>query len=177
MDVIKRQTHSTKEVVATAPRKQVLLCLPFLGEHSYKLRKNLKGTVQKLFKFVDLKVIFTNSNSLQSFFRYKDQPSASDSSKIVYKATCWDCDAAYIGMTTRRLRKRKEEHFAALSSSTSYSAVADHTTNLGHRIRWDHFKVLERGRSIKELKIKESLHMQNHTLVNGCEASIKLSLF
>ena len=176
-DVIKRQTHSTKEVVATVPRKQVLLCLPFLGEHSYKLRKNLKGTVQKLYKFVDLKVIFTNSNSLQSFFRYKDQPSASDSSKVVYKATCWDCDAAYIGMTTRRLRKRNAEHFAALSSSTSYSAIADHTTNLGHRIRWDHFEVLERGRSIKELKIKESLHMQNHTLMNGCEASIKLFLF
>ena len=34
--------------------------------------------------------------------------------KIVYRATCWDCNDFDNGKTKRRLRNRKTEHFKAL---------------------------------------------------------------
>ena len=40
---------------------------------------------------------------LSLFFPYKDSFSRSQKSKIVYKASCWDCDSFYIGKTKRRI--------------------------------------------------------------------------
>ena len=59
-------------------------------------------------------------------------------SKEVYKASWWDCDDCYIGKTKRRLHDRKTEHFRALTSNSHSSAIADHMTQIGHRIKWDH---------------------------------------
>ena len=36
-------------------------------------------------------------------------------SKVVYKASCWDCDDCCVGITKRRLHDRKTEHFRALT--------------------------------------------------------------
>ena len=38
----------------------------------------------------------------------------SQMSKVVYKASCWDCQDFYIGKTKRRLHDRKTEHFLPL---------------------------------------------------------------
>ena len=46
-------------------------------------------------------------------------------SKVVYKASCWDCDDFYIGKTKRRLHDRKTEHFKALAKSCHTSARED----------------------------------------------------
>ena len=78
-------------------------------------------------------------------------------SKIVYKASCWDCDDFYIGKTKRRLHDRKTEHFKALTNNGKFSAIADHITSTGHNINWDHFKILASGRSDLHCKIKETL--------------------
>ena len=56
-------------------------------------------------------------------------------SKVVYKASCWDCDDYYFGKTKRRLHDRKTEHFKALTSNNHSSAIADHMTQTGHRIK------------------------------------------
>ena len=45
---------------------------------------------------------------------------ASLKSKVVYKASCWDCK------TKRRLHDRKPEHFKALMKSCQASAIADY---------------------------------------------------
>ena len=78
-------------------------------------------------------------------------------SKVVYKASCWDCDDFYIGKTKRRLHDRKTEHFKALAKSCHTSAIADHITSTGHNIKWDRFDILATGRSDLHCKIKETL--------------------
>ena len=78
---------------------------------------------------------------LSLFFPYKDKLNRSLRSKVVYKASCWDCDDCYIGKTKRRLHDRKTEHFKALTSNSHSSAIADHMTQTGHRIKWDHFDI------------------------------------
>ena len=55
------------------------------------------------------------------------------------------------------LHDRKTEHFKALTSNSHSSAIADHTTQTGHRIKWDHFDILATGQSDIHCKIKETL--------------------
>ena len=115
------------------------------------------------------KVIFLNSKSkIQllckeqqatgfGIFPYKDRFNRSQKSKIVYKASCWDCDAFYIGKTKRRLHDRKTEHFKALTQIGHASAVPEHSISTGHNIKWDHFEILASGQCDLQCKIKETL--------------------
>ena len=75
--------------------------------------------------------------------------------RVVYKPSCWNCNFFYIGKTKRRLQDRKTEHFKALKSTNHASAIADHMTLTGQRIKWDHFDILATGRSDEQCKIKD----------------------
>ena len=88
----------------------------------------------------NFEVTFSNTSNIKSFFPYKDKLSRCFMSKVVYKASCWDCDDFYIGKTKRRLHDRKTEHFNALTNNGQFSAIANHITSTGHNIKWDHFK-------------------------------------
>ena len=104
-----------------------------------------------------LRVVFQNTRRIKSFFPYKDRLNRSQKSKIVYKASCWDCDAFYIGKTKRRLHDRKTEHFKALTQIRRVSALAEHSISTGHNIKWDHFEILASGECDLQCKIKETL--------------------
>jgi len=57
----------------------------------------------------------------------------------------------------RRLHDRKMERFKALTSNSHSSALADHMTQTGRRIKWDHFDILATGQSDIHCKIKQTL--------------------
>ena len=59
--------------------------------------------------------------------------------------------------TKRQLHDGKTEHFQALTSNSHSSAIADHKTQTGHRIKWDHFDILATGQSYIHCKIEETL--------------------
>ena len=116
--------------------------------------------------------------ALKSFFPYKDRLDRSLRSKVVYKASCWDCDDFYIGKTKRRLHDRKTEHFRALTSNSHSSAIADHMTQTGHKIKWDHFDILATGQSDMHCKIKETLLIRDlKPALNENVGSEKLLLY
>ena len=54
--------------------------------------------------------------------------------------------------------KIKSQRFRnkALTSNSHSSAIADHMTQTGHRIKWDHFDILATGQSDIHCKIKET---------------------
>ena len=84
----------------------------------------------------------------------------SQKSKVIYKASCWDCNDFYIGKTRRRLHDGKTEHFKALVKNDHKSAIADHVKTTGHNIKWDHFDILASGKTDYHCKIKETLLIQ-----------------
>ena len=54
------------------------------------------------------------------------------------------------------------EHFKALTSNSHSSSSimtfsADHMTQTGHKIKWDHFDILATGQSDMHCKLKETL--------------------
>ena len=73
------------------------LVLPYLGVQS----KIVKTCINKFYGCIDLRVIFQSARRIKSFFPYKDLINRSQMSKVVYKASCWDCQDFYIGKTKR----------------------------------------------------------------------------
>ena len=80
---------------------------------------------------IDLRVIFQSARRIKSFFPCKGMINRSQMSKVVYKASCWDCQDFYIGKTKRRLHDRRTEHFKDITSTCHASAIADHITSTG----------------------------------------------
>ena len=156
-DVLHKHKRKPSQPTLTVPKKDVILVLPYLGLHSDAITRRLKSCVNKFYGFVNLRVVFQNTRRIKSFFPYKDRFNRSQKSKIVYKASCWDCDAFYIGKTKRRLHDRKTEHFKALTQNGHASAVAKHSISTGHNIKWDHFEILASGQCDLRCKIKETL--------------------
>ena len=124
-DLLHKHKNRPSQPTLTVPKKDVTLVLPHLGLHSDAITRRLKSCVNKFYGFVNLRVVFQNTRRIKSFFPYKDRFNRSQKSKIVYKASCWDCDAFYIGKTKRRLHDRKTEHFKALTQIGHASAVAE----------------------------------------------------
>ena len=77
--------------------------------------------------------------------------------RVIYRANCWDCNGFYIGKTKRWLHDRKTEHFKALAKNDNSSAIADHVKANGHNIKCDRFDVLAKGKTVYHCKIKETL--------------------
>ena len=123
-------------------------------------------------------MIFQSAHRIKSFFPYKDKINRSKMSKVVYKASCWDCQDFYIGKTKRRLHDMKTEHFKGISSACHASAIADHVTSTGHNLKWDHFGILAKGRSGIHCKIKETLLIKElKPTLNDNVSSEKLYLY
>ncbi|KAL9971668.1 hypothetical protein ACROYT_G017865 [Oculina patagonica] len=158
-DVLNRHKNKPDTPVATVPKKDVIILLPYLGLPSIQITKRLKSCVSNFYSFVNLKIIFQNTRRIKSFFPYKDRLNRSQRSKVIYKASCWDCDDVYIGKTKRRLHDRKTEHFKALTKCDHQSAIADHIKTTGHNIKWDHFEILASGKTDLHCKIKETLYI------------------
>ena len=138
-------------------------CLFFVANSS-------KSCVNKFYGFVN-RVVFQNARRIKSFFN------RSQKSKIVYKASCWDCDAFHIGKTKTRLHDRKTEHFKALTQIGHSSAVAEHSISTGHNIKWDHFEILASGQCDLHCKIKETLLIRDLKPALNENVGVKISFF
>ena len=108
-DVLNRHQDKFSNPIATVPKKDIILVLPYLGFQSELVTRRLKSCINKFYGFVNLKVIFHSTCRIKYFFPYKRRLRKSQKSKIVYKASCWDCNEFYIGKTKRRLRNRKKK--------------------------------------------------------------------
>ena len=72
-DVLNKNKNKPTEPVATVPKKDVIVVLPYIGLHSSLITKCLKSCVNRFYSFVNVKVIFQNTRRIQSFFPYKDR--------------------------------------------------------------------------------------------------------
>ena len=114
-NVVNRNRNRPKGTITTVPKRDVFIVLPFLGLQSKFITKQLKSCIYKFYGCIKQKIIFRNTHRINSLFPYKDRLNHSLKSKVVYKASCMDCDEFYIGKTKRRLHDRKTEHLKALS--------------------------------------------------------------
>ncbi|XP_063603275.1 uncharacterized protein LOC134779202 [Penaeus indicus] len=99
-----------KEPVQLAIKDIIHIKLLFIGPMSYTIRRKLLNLINLHYSTVDLRIIFTATNTIGHFFKVKDKLPSLLCSSVVYKFTCSSCNAAYIGKTSRNLFIRADEH-------------------------------------------------------------------
>ena len=88
---------------------------------------------------------------LPSVFRKpKDHIEESEKSGLVYKISCPDCDAVYIGEAGRSLKTRKREHFDAFKRmNVKKSALCQNIVDFVYFVTWDKAKIKKNGSQLQ----------------------------
>ena len=137
----------------------------YCGKQSEKLKDEVSSLVSSLFGQIDLKIIFSNKNTIGSKFRFKERLPMSLLSSVIYKYSCAQCaSGTYVGSTTRALHMRIAEHMGisfrtGKQVQSSKSSIGDHSKNCSQTISKDNFKVIGQEKNEISLRMLESLHI------------------
>jgi len=106
------------------------------------------------------KLAFTVNNKLNGLIKlHKDPLPKMSHANVIYKISCRDCDASYVGQTGRRLATRLKEHRSMINySSDSHTVVSSHKF-LGHDFNWDDTIILNEEPFYRKRLVSEMLHI------------------
>ena len=134
------------------------MVLPYVSNRVEGFTKRLKAHVNKFYPQVDFNIAFRTPNEIGKFFPFKDKVTQVERrALVVYRIKCEheDCDASYIGKTSRILCHRLKEH-----QTQANSACRQHEQeNPGHRMAYEQVEVLDSAESNFKLEMKELLHI------------------
>jgi len=106
-------------------------------------------------------IAYTIPNTLRSFIKCgKDDLDSMSHQGVVYKISCHDCDAPYIGQTKRQLRTRIKEHNLDIKKKIGSPSVISEHRNFNHDFGWDNIKILDNERSYQKRLISEMVHIK-----------------
>ena len=103
---------------------------------------------------------FKSSNTLRQLLVHPKDPVGKD--KVVgpvYKISCEECDATYVGETERSLKAKFGEHRRP-SSTTSEVSKHIHTDNPNHNITLENTKILSVEHKWFERGVKEAIYIR-----------------
>jgi len=82
---------------------------------------------------------------------------------MLYKISCNDCNASYVGQTTRLLKTRIAEHRNHIRRNTNqHSVITDHRLN-NHEFAWDKVEVLDEERIYRKRLMSEMIFITRQT--------------
>ena len=149
----------------TVAKKEMYISMPYVGKQSDKLKGELLSLVRSCYGQIDLKIIFTNKNTIGSLFRLKERLPKALLSSVIYEFRCAQCaSGTYIGSTIRSLHMRIAEHCGrsfrtGKEIQSSKSSVRDHSQSCSNPVSIDNFRVLGQEKHETHLRILESLHI------------------
>ena len=165
------------------PKKPVFISIPFISHKcNSDIKKELRRICTEFYPQINLKIIFSNSFSIESLLKFKDQIPVDLLSNIVYLFKCSQCEASYVGETTRFLHTRVADH-KGISSRTarpltqpSNSRIRNHAEETNHELVFKNFSVVGRCNEY-DTKITESviIHKMRPSL-NNHETSVPLNI-
>ena len=107
----------------------------------------------------------------------KDVTPTMEKAGVVYQIGCKDCDATYIGHTSKNLKDRVKQHRSATDKDkTIKSGVAEHAWTQHCVIDWLNVKVLVQESQKKRRQIKQSLLIKSSTEEMHRDSGIDLSI-
>ena len=149
--------------------------MPYKGQQSDILKRQLTRLYAKLAPWLKLNFIFFASNRIKKLSKLKCQLPVTKRSHVNYKVNCSECKEFYIGLTNRQLETRPHEHF-----TNDNSALYRHSFLTDHVINYSNPNILATDKSIFRLKIKETLKIKEHfayNSLNGNTGSFRLNLW
>ncbi|XP_070152504.1 uncharacterized protein [Polyergus mexicanus] len=128
---------------------------------------------QPVIRDLQTKISYTGLNKLKKFIRVQNDILHNEMrNNVVYKITCKDCNASYVGQTNRLLKTRIAEHKNHIRKNTAqHSVITDHRLDK-HEFAWDEVEVLDEERIYGKRLMSEmifitrqtnSLNLQNDT--------------
>ena len=158
--VIKRNISGT-----VSKKKEVFICLEFLGKMSLQSKKQLIEIFRTCQKNIKLNLVFRSSNRIRNAFWLKDQISKYLNSKVIHKFNWNICNDVYIGETRRRFLAREYEHLGnqylpkknLKYTEKDATAIRKHCHNHGHTADTSGFSLAANAANKYHLKSKESL--------------------
>ena len=180
-----------KNVVTTVPKRELRICLPYLGKQSLEIRTKLCKFVSKHFPQCKLQVIFNSNNRLRNFLSFKDKIPLSVRSHILYRYTCDVCKGIYIGKTRRHYGVRILEHLGtSLTTGKKFTFNPNNPSNSGilkhincnkkckDKGKADNFKIIGSVRTDVLLCIKKTLLIdKDKPKINTKDGSVPIYLF
>ena len=92
---------------------------------------------------------------------------------VVYRIDCESCDKSYVGQTGNSLDTRVNQHRAALRLlHPEKSAVAEHSLEAGHRIKWDDVCVCTYEQNFFKRIFLEAWFSKQCKSFNRCELQV-----
>ncbi|EZA55116.1 hypothetical protein X777_05294 [Ooceraea biroi] len=117
---------------------------------------------------VNVRMAYSSLNKLQRFVKVqKDALPVSSNKDVVYRITCKDCDATYVGQTSRQLKTRTSEHRHHIRRNTNtHSVITEHRLNLNHEFDWENVHILDKEKFLSKRLVSEMIHikLQNNSL-------------
>ena len=149
----------------TAAKEVKYIKLPYLGNLSYSIRKQLNILLKQSFPHIDFKFVFSNNFTISSLIKRTETKTLDLASGVVYLFTCSSCNARYIGSTMRWMQHRYRNH-RGISTRTcqpltkpEYSAIRDHSLDYDHLFTYTDFKILASANFRSDLLTLESLYI------------------
>ena len=135
--------------------------LPYFGKPSQPFAKKLSNFVKMKFD-VDINVYYV-ALKVGSYFQLKCVTPVELVSNVVYKFSCsCDTNMSYIGMTTRHLGTRIQEHLQPKAKSAIRDHINDCQSCKQANINVDSFKVIKTCNTEYNSKIQEALLIKKH---------------
>ena len=150
----KREEEETTTVTTGVKRedKKRPVIIPYIRGFSEELKRTFGG--------YGIPAYFKPTNTLRQLLVHPKDPVGKD--KVVgplYKISCEECEATYVGETERSLKARFGEHRRP-SSTTSEVSKHIHTDSPDHTIMLENTKILEVEHKWFERGVKEAIHIR-----------------
>ncbi|KYN26854.1 hypothetical protein ALC57_03769 [Trachymyrmex cornetzi] len=106
--------------------------------------QNISEKFKRIADKNNYKVAYRPINILTSVIKLgKDKLEKTESSQVVYKINCTNCDSTYVGQTKRKLGTRIKEYKVDIKKTKdTRSVVSDHQVKLGHNLDWENIQIL-----------------------------------
>ena len=150
----KKEEEEAITVTTGAKRedKKRLMIIPYIRGFAEELKRT--------FGRYGIPMYFKPTNTLHQLLVHPKDPVGKD--KVVgpvYKISCEECEATYVGETERSLKARFGEHRRP-SSTTSEVSKHIHTDSPDHTITLDNTKILAVEHKWFERGVKEAIHIR-----------------
>ena len=118
----------------------------------------MSENLAKIYRKYGVPTYFQPYNTVRSqLVRPKDQTPALKKCGVIYELNCEDCEATYVGETSRSFETRIKEHRKLRGQTT---AVGDHLKDTGHKLAEDKSRVIAREQNFWPRKIHEAIEIR-----------------
>jgi len=158
LSIVLKQQNNNTDTKSKDTKKW--FTIPYVNSVSHKFKH--------LTNDLDAQTSYYSLNKLGMIIKgQKDRVPNMSQMNVVYKLSCKDCTATYVGQTCRTLKTRISEHKNHIHrNTTTQSVITEHRRNYSHDFNWNNVEILDKERYLTKRLISEMIHIkrQNNSL-------------